>query len=452
MDTTALPNPWRRLFHRWFVEYNPLYLLSAALVLVGVHLLYRDLMKAGYLLGQLGVPAIAEIYGWTLVGGAALLTRIGLRRPAVLLALLAALFQCDLTLLTETSVYLGGAGVVALSVWLASFSAKLLALAWALRLRLSRSALMVPSLGALGLVMMPRFFMALAGTMGSAALGAWLFAVIGAGAWSERRVTSTVELDGWGEVVLRRATTAIWALWSSAFVAHALFAASEHRVEIGGMLPIALLLATRLLRRELTVWATVALSLLFARWDDPKTLWLTALLAAITLALRAWRTPQLTEDAPPREDDERGPYRRRNRRAERATKTKRHATVGFGPVPEAARRRLLTGSLAAIYLSLWTFGWHGQALPPHDLLLDAIFTVLALAAFFGRRIREPLAPLALIYAHAAVATGLVAPPATRLGWGLATVGMGFALLFLSLGVAYRLRPRDDLDAPAEPNA
>src|SRR2546428_6384931 len=26
---------WQRLFHRWFVEYNPLYLLSATLVLAG---------------------------------------------------------------------------------------------------------------------------------------------------------------------------------------------------------------------------------------------------------------------------------------------------------------------------------------------------------------------------------------------------------------------------------
>ena len=105
------PAPRHPLLHRWFVQYNPLYLLSAALVLFGTHLLYRDLLAAGYLLGQLGVPAIAEIYAWALIGGAALLTRIELRRPAVLLALLAVLFQGDLTLLIETSVYLGGPAV-----------------------------------------------------------------------------------------------------------------------------------------------------------------------------------------------------------------------------------------------------------------------------------------------------------------------------------------------------
>src|SRR5215471_429980 len=109
----------RRLLHRWFVEYNPLYIVSAALVLRGVNLLSHAVNL------QLGVPAIVELYAWTLIGGAAFLYRVGLRRPAVMLSLLAVVYQGDLTLHTETCAYLGWTGVIASGVWLASFALKL---------------------------------------------------------------------------------------------------------------------------------------------------------------------------------------------------------------------------------------------------------------------------------------------------------------------------------------
>jgi hypothetical protein len=47
-DAAETPSPtpeadaWRRLMHRWFVEYNPLYLVSAMLVLGGIWLLSRE--------------------------------------------------------------------------------------------------------------------------------------------------------------------------------------------------------------------------------------------------------------------------------------------------------------------------------------------------------------------------------------------------------------------------
>ena len=108
------PNPaasyWRRLLYRWLIEYNPLYLLSAALVLGGMQLISRGLAEDGSLYQQVGVASIAELYAFALIGGAALLTRIGLRRPAVLLALVTILYQGDLTLHTETCAYLGWVG------------------------------------------------------------------------------------------------------------------------------------------------------------------------------------------------------------------------------------------------------------------------------------------------------------------------------------------------------
>jgi len=72
---------WKRLFHRWFIQYNPLYLLSAALVLRGVYLLSEGWVHTGRVYAMLGVPAIAELYAWALIAGAAIAMRVGLRRP-----------------------------------------------------------------------------------------------------------------------------------------------------------------------------------------------------------------------------------------------------------------------------------------------------------------------------------------------------------------------------------
>ena len=99
----ATPGYWQRLSYRWFVEYNPLYLLSAALVLGGVTLVTRGLANSASAFELVGVGAIPELYAALLIAGAALLTRAGTRRPAVLLALIAILYQGDLTLHTETS-------------------------------------------------------------------------------------------------------------------------------------------------------------------------------------------------------------------------------------------------------------------------------------------------------------------------------------------------------------
>lgn len=112
---------WRRLLYRWFVEYNPLYLLSAALVLGGCFLLSRGLASDESPFVSLGITLVSEVYAFGLLGGAALLTRIGPRRPAVMLALLFALYQWDLTLHTETCAYLGATGRWAAAVWLAVF-------------------------------------------------------------------------------------------------------------------------------------------------------------------------------------------------------------------------------------------------------------------------------------------------------------------------------------------
>jgi hypothetical protein len=251
----------RRLFHRWFIEYNPLYIVSAALVLRGVNLLSHTVNL------QLGVPAIVELYAWTLIGGAALLYRTGLRRPAVMLALLAVVYQGDLTLHTETCAYLGATGAVASIVWLASFALKLLALVRALRLRVARSALVVPMLGASMLVVVPRLVRIADAQTGGIIAACAIFFVAAAGLWTSRTIESRHALDAWGRTVLRRATLAVWSIWAALFVMHIGFLFSQRAMDATALAPLPFILATRFVRREIFVWMLFSVAVALAPWS-----------------------------------------------------------------------------------------------------------------------------------------------------------------------------------------
>ncbi len=199
---------WKPVLYRWFVEYNPLYLVSAALVLAGCVLWSNGLAQEDGLAGPLGVAVAAEIYAVALVGGAALLTRIGMRRPAVMLALLAVLYQWDTTLHTETCAYLGRPGGLATAAWLVLFGVKLWALAWALRLRFERPFVIAACVAAVGLALGPRVLPDLGGRGAGALLAVWVF-TLGA-LYRPGGIESIAPLDAWGRTVLRRATLAAW--------------------------------------------------------------------------------------------------------------------------------------------------------------------------------------------------------------------------------------------------
>jgi len=116
---------WRRLAHRWFVQYNPLYLISAAMMLVGVFLLSDGLARSGSGLADLWIPAITELYQFLLIASAALLYRMGQRRPAVMLALLEVVYICDLTCQTDVVSFWGVTGLLASLTWVALVAVKL---------------------------------------------------------------------------------------------------------------------------------------------------------------------------------------------------------------------------------------------------------------------------------------------------------------------------------------
>ena len=430
----AASSPWRRLFHRWFVEYNPLYLVSALLVLGGLSLISGGSAESNSTYLQVGgAAAIAELYACALIAGAALLTRIGLRRPAVMLSLVTALYQCDLTLLTERHVYLGLAGATAVVVWLVMFVAKLHALAWAMRLRLSTSAVAVPAFGALGMAVLPHALQQGDAPTRSAVVALWVFMLFASGLWSSREATSKVSLDGWGQTVLARTLRATWILWAALASLHVLFWCNESGVSPAVLVPVAFLLATRWMRAEATVWCAAAGALLYTGIVEPPSLWVVSLLSAATLGLRALRRPTRIEHGAGASRDA-APYRAHGSDAPPAP-----VYFGFARSDRASMLRLLTGSIFGVYLSAWTFGWSGGALPAHVLPLDAALVAVAGLLVWRARAHAVLAPLALGSVHFGVQAGLISAPTSVLQWGLTSVGSGFVLLLSSLALAWRLR-------------
>jgi hypothetical protein len=432
--TLPMPDFWKRLLHRWFVEYNPFYIVSAGLVVVGVNMISSSLPGAG-VYAQLGVAAIAEVYAWALIAAAAWLTRTGCRRPAVMLALLVAIYQCDPTLHTETCAYLGFAGIVASAVWLASFVAKLYALARALHLRPSRSVIAIPTFGAVGLLIIPRCFETLSAQGMTALIACWLFALFASALWSERALTSKAPLDAWGQTVLRRGVRATWLIWAVLGTSHAVFWLDELELGAAALLPVALLLGTRWLRRESAVWCAVTATVVFAGFALPGLFSVTALLAACTLALRALRAPtEVVCEADPVRPS--APYR--NTFDARPLLSSPPPAVIFLRADYPSLVRLVTGSAACVYLSLWTTTWTGGAWPQHVLFLDLLLAATLVSMLWKTRAALVGLPLVGTCLHFGIQTGYLTAPDSRLEWGVAAVALGFALLSASLGVTWRL--------------
>jgi hypothetical protein len=425
------------LLHRWLVEYNPLYLVSAALVLVGVVMLSDGLVGSGGPLAQLGITAIAELYAWALVGSAAVLVRVGLRRPALMLALLAAFYQCDPTLHTETSVHLGAFGIFASAIWLALFVAKLYACAWALRLYLSRSAVIVATLGAAGIAAWPWLFYAFEPRTMTSLLGAWVFATLAAGLWSTRRIHSVATLSEWALVVARRSLCGVWIGWTAMLLVHVCFWSSEHgrALDIGVLLPIAALLVTRWLPKERSVWLAVFATLFAVAAARPELFALTAVMAAATLALHALRRP-VVEEQLPEPITALGPYRDAPQDDDVPAL---HRELVFMPNDRPALMRLLVGAFGCVYLAAWTHAWTGGEWPAHAWLLDALLLLVALG--WSHALQQRLVLLVPIASalHWILQARIVPAPATVAQWGGTSVGIGFALLFLSLAISVRLR-------------
>ncbi len=275
-------------------DQNPLYLLSAALVLAGCTVLSNSLPDG--LVGPVGAALVAELYALCLIGGVALLTRLELRRPAVILALLALLYQWDLTFHTETAVFLGSVGYLTSGAWSALFVGKLLLLERALRLRLARHAWLAASIAAAGLVVGPRILPQLEARAAGALVTAWLFVLIGLA--QQRGETLLLREPATDLPLLRRLTRAVWALPGALLAGHLVFLAKDHALGLAAVLPMIPLVFVRRVRAELHVWALVVGMLVVTGLVMPGAFSMIALIAAASLALRA-NSPLLAPCARP---------------------------------------------------------------------------------------------------------------------------------------------------------
>jgi hypothetical protein len=428
-----------RLLYHWFVEYNPLYLVSAALVLGGCFLWSRGLVQNESLTGQLGIAFVAELYAASLIAGAALLTRIGLKRPAVMLALIAVLYQWDTTLHLETCAYLGAVGTWAAALWSLVFAGKVYALGWALHLRFDRRTLAAALIAAAGLALGPRVLPALGGRGAGALLAVWVFA-LGA-LYRKGGIRSLVDLDAWGRTVLSRATRAAWLLSGAVLGLHVLSWCTDHVIFLtAALLTVPLLFIVRI-RSEARMWPIALGTLLVAAWVEPGAFFVTSLLAAAALCLRAIAPAfaSILEAAPPDAKRPEGgaPYRAANEAA-RAPDA-RSFRVAPMLVEPAERARCFAGALFAAYLAAWTLGWSNGPWPSHIVALD-VALAFAVALFVWRtRTRAALLPLAASTLHFAIKAGLLPRPTGSVAWGKTAIAFGFVLLFASLFTSYRTR-------------
>lgn len=428
--SAAADDYWRRLMHRWFVQYNPTYLLSGALVLGGVTMLSRGFAAQHSRLGSLGVSLIAEVYSFALILGAALLTRIHQRRPATMLLLLAMLYQGDVTLHNETASQWGTLWLVASVAWFVVFGLKLRMVAWAAHLRLSRSSWFIALFGAAGLAAIPHI-LASSTRHGATLITGWAFVLVAAALWTRRAVDSTRTLDAWAETVLARSRMATWALWLGVGALHVGLWVRDAPFSIPLLLPGLWLLATRWVRRESVVWSMVSVGLLAVGVVTPQSLALYALMCAGILVLHAMRRP--APDAASTPQHATGPYRS-------AAKPPPPPPVDlpdFAAAPLPARLRLLSGAAFALYLAVWTRTYSGGALPEHSLLLDALLVVACLWFIRARCFTLALPTLASA-THFGFAAGWLGVPNTLIQWGALFVSAGFAALLLSLLTSFQL--------------
>lgn len=404
---------WRALYQRWWIDYNPLALASAALVLGGLTLLGNSAVFASGL-SMVAPSALAELYALSLIGAAALLFRRARRRAAVILALLAVVFQVDLTLHVETSAYLE-LGVVLAAGWFAVFAIKLFAIARALRLRPARSTIAISLVGAAGLAAWPTVLRTFDWGPG---VSLWLFGVVLAGLHTGMPIQSEVPLDVRG----RRALRFTWMLWAAALLVHGMWWVGAFNVDPTPWFAGAALLATRWCKREAQHWCVIGGVMTATTFTGTYALPVVAIMAAVTLAYTAWvRPPTVTTHEPGPSD----PYR--------ATGTLR----AFEAVRPGSRTRLALGALFSLYLAVW--GADGAL--GHQPMV-ALFALTLAVVYVVRRTGKIryLLPLLPLYGRLLVRVGWLRAPEGALEWGaLALVG-GFLALGASMIVQMRAAP------------
>ncbi|MCA9670387.1 MAG: hypothetical protein KC503_32550 [Myxococcales bacterium] len=429
------PTAATRLVTRWFVQYNPLYLISAAAVLAGLYLISRDLSEQSGQAADHWISFFTEGYQFALIACAALLyRRRGLRRPALMLALIAVAYFCDLTFETQVAALRGDVGLVFALIWLALTLVKLRALAWAMELRISRSGYALVALGAGGLVLMPQLLArGLLGPYGSAAVALFAFGLGLVAQLLPPRVDSEdAALDDWGKTVLARARLASWAILGAAVLGHMMWWSYSYKL-FSPTLPLAVAGFLFAARAQLarSVWVLVAASVLPVAFGEPHHLWCVSAMAAVALLLAARRERVVGRRL------ERSPH------AEGASPYRLEEQVHDTPLLARHDVAMYTAAACFAYAALWLglADYAGGPLPPHLLVVALPLVAAGLVAALWRRALSPAAAAIALGLSTLYQRELVGTPQSAFGWGVLLVFVGFAALLCGLAVSLLVRDR-----------
>ncbi len=397
-----LPDWFQNKFHRWFVQYNPLYFFSALCVVFGVFLVSRGMEETDWVRGEIILTGVIEIYETLLLAGAALLFRKGRQyRSAVILGIIEIVFLFDCTFQTEIIATFGYTGIVLTVAWIVMAALKLSVLIWVFRLKTSVSALAIPILAVAGIAGFPHILGQANVDKAAIHLIATWFGVGLAGFVILKRpeVNCDVLLDKWGETVLRRATSGAWMIWAGLYFYHIAIWLKLFDITptISHITPF-VLVPVFTSDSENGVWtgclAAVAISLL-----NPAGVSLTALVVGIVFVMQAWRIRQ---------------------------------------------NRLYVGAVISLHVACWTIGWQNWPLPEMNLYLNLATALILLLMGWRMKLYSSFLSVAL----GTIAWWIITGPHSLFEWGILLLIIGFIALIAGVIISWRMRPAEHIEIPA----
>ncbi len=390
------PDWFQNKFHRWFVQYNPLYFFSALCVVFGVFLVSRGMEEKDWVQGEIILTGVIELYEMLLLAGAALLfCKARQYRSAVILGVIEIVFLFDCTFQTEIIATFGYTGIILTFLWIAMAGLKLFALTWIFRLKTSISAFVIPILAAVGIAGFPHILGQADVDKTAIHLIATWFGIGLAGFVILKRpqVKCGIMLDKWGQTVLRRATLSAWMIWAGLYFYHVaiwlkLF---DITLTISHIIPF-VLLPVFISDTENGVWkgclAAIAVSLL-----NPPGFSVTALVVGIVFAIQAWRIRE---------------------------------------------KRLYVGTVISLNVACWTIGWQNWPLPEMNLYLNLATAVVLMLMGWRMRLYSAFLSVAL----GTVAWWIITGPHSLLEWGILFLIIGFIALIAGVIINWRMRPAE----------
>ena len=389
----------QRKLHYWFVQYNPLYFFSALCVLSGMFLVSKGLADLEWRMGHALTAAIMQSYEILLVLGAMFLFRFAdQRRPAVILAIMEIFFLYDSTFQTEMLTELEGIGMILSAGWVLFTAAKLVGLAWIFSLRMHFTAMLLPILGALGIVLFPNAMQNMPARQIELHIAAtWYGVVLAALALGLcPRVECRLDLGEWGQTVLRRISRTVLIMWSGFYALHLFTWVQLFNISFTLAQAAPFFLFWFLAKKERWPWAGSVIIVVLAS-VVPASVFPAALIVSAAFGIKA-----------------------------------RHLGI----------RRMYVGSVLYLYFALTMIGWQGVRFPEPNLWVTLLSIVCLLVMAWRMRLWSALIAAVLVIAPVA----RFPIPQTPLQWGILVLSVGFLALVGGVIVSVRfgkLKPPEE---------